>query len=130
MRRNPALLVTSLLSIVLASLHLADDVAYGSDKSVTLSIIIVAILAIWLYGTLMLPERVSGHIIMLLGSLLGFAIFLIHATGSGGLPGLEIGKSSGAYFFVWTLLALAVVSLLSLVVSAQSLWSLLRSKAH
>jgi hypothetical protein len=37
---------------------------------------------------------------------------------------------SGAFFFVWTLLALAVVSLLSLTVSAQGLWSLLRSKAR
>ncbi len=77
----------------------------------------------------MLPERRAGHIIMLLGSLLGLTIFLIHLTGGAGLPGHEIGKLSGAFFFVWTLLALAVVSLLSLTVSAHGLWSLLRSKA-
>jgi hypothetical protein len=130
MKRNFVLQVTSLLSILLASLHLADDIVYGSDKGVTLSLIIVAILAVWLYGTLMLPERLAGHIIMLLGSLLGLAIFLIHVTGTGGLPGIEIGKLSGAFFFVWTLLALAVVSLLSLTVSAHGLWNLLRSKAR
>ncbi len=44
------------------------------------------------------------------------------------LQGIEIGKLSGLFFFVWTLLALAVVSLLSLTASAQGLWSLLRSK--
>jgi len=130
MKRNLVLLVTSLLSILLASLHLVDDIVYGSDKGMTLSLLIVAILAVWLYGTLMLPERLAGHIIMLLGSLLGLSIFLVHVTGTGGLPGIEIGKLSGAFFFVWTLLALAVASILSLTVSAHGLWNLLRSKAH
>jgi len=130
MKRNLVLLVTSLLSIILASLHLADDIAYGSDKGMISSLLIVAILAVWLYGTLVLSEHLAGHIIMLLGSLAGLTIFLAHVTGAGGLPGIEIGKSSGAFFFVWTLLALAVVSLLSLTVSARDLWNLLRSKAH
>jgi hypothetical protein len=96
---------------------------------VALNLLIVAIL-VWLYGTLMLSERPAGYIIMLLGSLAGLTIFLAHVTGAGGLVGIEIGKMSGPFFFVWTLLALAVVSLLSLAVSAQGLWSLLRSKAR
>ncbi len=78
----------------------------------------------------MLPERRVGYIIMLVGSLLGLTIFVTHLTGTGGLPGVHIGKLSGPFFFVWTLLALAVVSLLSLTVSAQGLWSRLRSKAR
>ncbi|HEY2473440.1 MAG TPA: hypothetical protein VGI19_01435 [Candidatus Cybelea sp.] len=129
MKRNLVLLVTSLLSILLASFHLVDDIVYGSEKGVASNLIIVAVLAVWLYGTLMLPERRSGHIIMLLGSLLGLTVFLTHLTGTGGLAGNEIGKLSGAFFFVWTLLALAVVSLLSLTLSTYGLWSLLRSKA-
>jgi hypothetical protein len=127
--RNHILPVTSLFSILLASFHLVDDVVYGSDKGVTLNLLMVAILAVWLYGTLMLPERRTGHIIMLLGSLVGLGIFLVHLTGTGGLPGIEIGKLSGAFFFVWTLLALAVVSLLSLTLSVHGLWNLLRSKS-
>jgi hypothetical protein len=130
MKRNLVLPVLSLLSIVLASLHLADDIAYGSETGVASNLLIVAILAVWLYGTLMLSERLAGHIIMLLGSLLGLTVFLAHVTGAGGLPGMEIGKSSGAFFFVWTLLALAVVSLVTLVVCANGLWNLLRSKPH
>ena len=122
--------VTSLLSILLASFHLVDDIVYGSEKGVAVNLLIVAILAVWLYGTLMLPERLAGHIIMLLGSLLGLTVFFAHLTGAGGLQGIEIGKMSGAFFFVWTLLALAVLSLLSLTLSAQGLWSLLRSKAQ
>jgi hypothetical protein len=127
-KRNFVLPVTSLLAILLASFHLADDIVYGSDKGVGSNLLMVAILAVWLYGTVMLPERPAGYIIMLLGSLLGLTVFLVHLTGAGGLLGIEIGKMSGAFFFVWTLLALAVFSLLSLTLSAQSLWSLLRSE--
>jgi hypothetical protein len=126
--RNVILRVTSLLAILLASFHLVDDIVYGSEKSVASNVLIVVILAVWLYGTLMLAERRSGHIIMLLGSLAGLVIFAVHVTGTGGLAGIEIGKLSGAFFFVWTLLALAVVSLLSLAISAHGLWNLLRSK--
>jgi hypothetical protein len=130
MKRNLVLPVASLLSILLASFHLVDDIVYGSDKGVALNLLMVAILAIWLYGTLMLPERPAGYIIMLLGSLLGLTVFFVHLTGNGGLQGIEIGKMSGAFFFVWTLLALAVISLFSLTLSTQGLWSLLRSKAR
>jgi hypothetical protein len=129
-KRNLVLPITSLLAILLASFHLVDDIVYGSERSLASNLLIVAILAIWLYGTLMLSERRSGHIIMLVGSLLGLTIFFVHVTGTGGLLGIEIAKLSGAFFFVWTLLALAVVSLVSLTVSALGLWSLLRSKAR
>jgi hypothetical protein len=127
-KRNLVLPITSLLSILFASFHLVDDIVYGSDKGVALNLLVVAILAVWLYGTLMLPERRAGYIIMLLGSLVGLGIFLVHVTGTGGLAGIEIGKLSGPFFFVWTLLALAVLSLLSLTISAHGLWRLLRSK--
>lgn len=122
MKRTLLLPVTSVLAILFASFHLVDDIVYGSDKSAASSIIVAAILAVWLYGTLVLPERRAGHIIMLVGSLLGLVIFVVHVTGAGGLAGIHIGKLSGVFFYVWTLLALAVVSLLSLALSAQSLW--------
>ena len=117
----------SLIAILLATFHLVDDIVYGSEKGVASNVIIVVILAVWLYGTLVLFERRSGHGIMLVGSLLGLLIFVTHITGAGGLAGIHIGKLSGAFFFVWTLLALAVVSLLSLALSAHGLWNLLRS---
>ena len=129
MKRNLVLPVTSLLSILLASFHLVDDIVYGSEKGVASNVLVVAILAVWLYGTLMLTERRAGLIIMLLGSLAGLTIFLVHVTGPGGLQGIQVGKMSGAFFFVWTLVALAVGSVLSLTLSARGLWSLLRSKS-
>ena len=129
MKRNLVLPVTSLLTILLVSFHLVDDIVYGSEKGVASNLIMVAVLAVWLYGTLMLSERRSGHSIMLIGSLLGLVIFVTHLTGAGGLAGIEIGRLSGAFFFVWTLLSLAVVSLVSLTLSAHGLWNLLRSNA-
>ena len=128
MKRNFVLRIASLFSILLVSFHLVDDIIYGSEKGVASNLIMVAVLAVWLYGALVLSERRSGHIIMLIGSLVGLVVFAVHLTGTGGLAGINIGKLSGAFFFVWTLLALAVVSLLSLALSAQGLWNLLRSK--
>lgn len=128
-KRNLLLPVTSLLSIIFASFHLVDDIVYGSERALLPSVLIVVILSVWLYGALVLAERRSGHIIMLLGSLLGLTVFLVHLTGPGGLPGIHIAQLSGAFFFVWTLLALAVVSLISLMLSALGLWSLARPSA-
>ena len=129
MKRNLVLRTSSLLSILLASFHLVDDIVYGSEKGMTSNLLMVGILAVWLYGTLMLPERRAGHIIILLGSLLGLTIFMTHVNGSGGIAGVQIGKLSGAFFFVWTLLALAVISVVSLTISAYGLWSLRRPRA-
>jgi hypothetical protein len=36
--------------------------------------------------------------------------------------GGAIAKSSGAFFFIWTLLALAVTALFSVILSARALW--------
>lgn len=129
MKRNIVLTTTALLSIVLLSLHLTDDIVYGSDRAAVLNVIVVAILVTWLYGTLVLAERRSGYAIMLLGSVLGMGVFTVHVSRSGGLPAGALAQSSGAFFFVWTLLALAVTSVFSAILSVHGLWDLRRSKA-
>ncbi len=82
----------------------------------------VLILVVWLYGTLVLAERRSGYVIILVASLLGSGIPVIHMMGAG--LGGAIAKSSGAFVFVWTLLALGVTGLFSVILSARGLWSL------
>ncbi len=82
------------------------------------------ILVVWLYGTLVLAERRSGYVIMLVGSLLGLSMPVIHVMGAGGVFRGEIAKSSGAFLFVWTLHALGVTAMFSLILSARGLWSL------
>ena len=86
------------------------------------------ILVVWLYGTLVLTERRSGHVIMLLGSLLASGVPVIHMMGKG--LGGEFAKSSGAFFFVWTLLALGVTGTFSVILSASGLWRLLWGQSH
>lgn len=129
MKRSVVLTSTSLLSILLLSLHLADDIVYGTDKSAAVNVIAAAVLVIWLYGTLALGERRSGYAIMLLGSLMGMAVFTIHVSRAGGLSAGTLAVSSGAFFFVWTLLVLAVTSTFSAILAVHGLWNLRRSKA-
>jgi hypothetical protein len=72
---------------------------------------------------LVLAERRSGYVIILLGSLLGLVVPVIHMMGKGVGVGSNIANSSGAFFFVWTLLALGVTALFSVILSVRGLWS-------
>jgi hypothetical protein len=120
MKHKVTLTITSLLSILFMAFHLTDDIVRGIEPGTLSNFTGVLILVVWLYGTLVLAERRSGYVIMLLGSLLGSGIPVIHMMGKG--VG-EIARSSG-FFFVWTLLALGVTAIFSVVLSARGLWSL------
>jgi len=122
MKHNVVLTITSLLSILFLTFHLTDDIVRGFEKGGLSTLTAVPILVVWLYGTLVLAERRSGYIIILLGSLLGLAVPVIHMMGKG--VGGEIAKSSGAFFFIWTLIAVGVTALFSVILSVRGLWSL------
>ena len=102
--------------------HLTDDIIRGFEKGGVSNLTAVPIFVVWLYGTLVLTERRSGYVIMLLGSLLSMAVLVLHMKGAG--VGGDIAKSSGAFFFVWTLITLGVTGLFSLILSVRGLWSL------
>ena len=121
MKPNVLLTIASLLSILLSTFHLSDDIVRGMEKGGLSNLIAVPILVIWLYGTLVLAGRRSGYVIILLGSLLASAMPVVHMTGAG--VGGAIAKSSGAFFFVWTLIALGVTGLFSIILAARGLWS-------
>ena len=124
MKQNVILIITSLLSILLVTFHLADDIVRGFEKGGVSNLTIVPILVVWLYATLVLVERRAGYVINLLLSLLTLGIPVIHMSGKGVGAGSRIADSSGAFFFVWTLIALGVIALFSLVLSARGLWGL------
>ena len=126
MKRSVLLTITSLLSILFLTFHLADDIVRGFEKGGLSNLTAVPILVTWLYGTLVLAERRSGYVIILLGSILGSGIPVIHFMGRGGVVGGEVAKSGGAFFFVWTLIALGVTSVFSVILSARGLWGLIR----
>jgi hypothetical protein len=123
-RHNIALTVASLLSIVFVTFHMADDIVRGMENGGLSSLIIVPILVIWLYGTLELSERRSGYVIILLGSLLGAVVPVVHFGKTGGVAAGEIAKSSGSLFFVWTQIALGVTAVFSVILSVRGLWRL------
>ena len=124
MKHNVMLTITSLLSILLLTFHLTDDIVRGFEKGGLANLTAVPILVVWLYGTLVLAERRSGYIIMLLGALLGLGIPIIHMKGKGVGIASGIASSSGGFFFIWTLIALGVTALFSFILSVHGLWSL------
>jgi hypothetical protein len=119
MKRNVVLEVASLLSIILLTFHLTDDIVRGMEPGTLFDLIPVPILAIWLYGMLVLRERRSGYVIILLGSLLGLVIPFVHMKGAG--VGGAVAKSAGGFFFIWTLYALSVTSFFSALLAARGL---------
>jgi hypothetical protein len=102
MKHQVMLTIASLLSILFLTLHLTDDILRGMASGKVSNLVAVPILVVWLYGTLVLTERRSGYVIILLGSLLGLGVPVIHMMGNGVGVGGTIAKSSGAFFFVWT----------------------------
>src|SRR4051812_32789574 len=120
MRQNAILVVTSLLSILLLTLHITDDIVRGISKAEPSNSALLA-LAIFLYGTLVLAERRSGYIVMLLVGLFAAGMPVIHMRGA---HYGEIARSAGGFFFVWTLWALGGLGGFTVIASARSLWRL------
>jgi len=126
MKQNVILVIASLLSIILLTFHLTDDIVRGMEPGTLFDLIPVPILAVWLYGTLVLMERPWGYVIVLLGSLIGLLVPVVHMKGAG--VGGAIAKSPEGFFFIWTLYALSVSSLFSVFLAARGLLGHLRSK--
>ncbi len=129
MKENLTLTIASLLSILFTSFHHADDVVRGFAPGKFSNLVPVVFLLVWLYATLVLAGRRSGYIIILVVSFLASGLPVVHMRGAG-LAGGRIANSSGAFFFVWTLLALGVTALFSAILSAHGLWSLRRGQSR
>jgi hypothetical protein len=128
MKQNLILIIMSLLSILFMTFHLTDDTLRaraGTPEAGGLTLIVVPILVVWLYGTLVLAERRSGHVIMLIGALLGMSMPVVHVMlGPGRVFSGQLVKSGGGFLFVWTLHAMGVTGMFSLILSVRGLWSL------
>lgn len=130
MKHNVMLTITSLLSILFFTIHVADDIVRGFEKGGVYNLTAVPIFVVWLYGTLVLAERRSGYVIVLLGSLLSLAVPILHMKGKGVGIASGIANSSGGFFFIWTIIALGVTALFSVILSAHGLWSLRRGQSR
>jgi hypothetical protein len=126
MKERSVLVATSLLSVLLLTFHLTDDIVRGFEKGQLSNLVALPICVVWLYAVLLLAERRAGLIIILLLSLLGTYVPVVHFGGHGVGAGSRIAHTGGAFFFVWTLIAIGVTSLFSVILAARGLWSLRR----
>jgi hypothetical protein len=119
MKPNVLLVVTSLVSILLMSFHIAEDIVLGFAGGGLSNLFGIGILAVYLCGALLGSDRRWGLTILLVGSLLAVTMPVLHMMGAG----VGVKRSAGAYFFVWTLYALGMTGTLGIILSARSLWS-------
>jgi hypothetical protein len=120
MKPSVMLTVASLLSLLLVTLHLTDDVLLQAEGAVKYPIPVL-IFAVWLYGTLMLSDRVPGYVIMLLGGLVAAGMIVLHSKGG-------VVHKDGGFFFVWTMFALSATGWFTVILSARGLWLMLRAR--
>jgi hypothetical protein len=130
MNHKVTMTVTSLLSVLLFAFHWADEVSRGMEAGTLSAFGGVVILVVWLSGTLVLGDRRSGYIITLVGGILGLGVLILHMSGSGMVAGRIPANSSGAFFWVLTLIALGVTSTIAGILSARALWSMRRGRSR
>ena len=129
MKQYTILVVMSLLSILLVTFHVSDDIVRGFEPGGFKHIQTILTMAVWLYGTVALAGRRSGYIVMLLGALLGSVVSIAHMRGAGYVGG-RIANTDGMLLWVFSQLALGVTASVSVVLAAQALWSLRRGQGR
>jgi hypothetical protein len=123
MKHNVMLTIASLLSIILVTFHLSEEIVRGMEPGGLNMLIAVAFMLVWLYGALVLAGRRSGYIIMLVGAIFGTGIPILHMSGAGLVGGKVAADPGGAFFWVWGNLTMGTISAFSLIVAVRCLWS-------
>ena len=127
MNRNLLLTVSSLLTLLLLTFHLAADVAYGFEPGDTKMVIGALIAVTYLSGILLVPRGLLGYIILLVFAVLATGVPIIHMSGSG-LVGPRVAGSSGVFLWVWSNFFLDVTEIFSAIVAMLEIWGLVRSR--
>ncbi len=117
MKRSVILTITSLLSIVLLILHVTDDIVRGVDTAGPITLIFLAVLAVLLYGTLVLAERRSGYISTLVVGIAAAAMPAIHLRAAG----MVNMTKPGTFFFLFTLFMLGMLGGFGIILSVRGL---------
>ncbi len=125
---NPrvTLTITSLLSVLLFAFHWSDEISRGMEPGTLSAFGGIVILVVWLSGTLVLGNRRSGYIISLIGGILGLGVLILHMSGKGMVGGRIPPNSPGAFFWIWTLIALGSTSTIAAILAGNGLWSMRR----
>jgi len=118
------LTVTSLLSLILLTIHVSDDIARGISSLDFASMIAVLVVAMLLYATLTGEGRRAGAVSGFLIGLLALAMPALHFRGA---HMNEIARSNGGLFFVWTLWALGALGGAGMILSLRAFLASFRS---
>ena len=124
MKQTAMLTTASLLTILFMTFHLTGDILFRMAPAGLVNLLAVFIFVVQLYGTLVLGGRRAGYIIIFLGSALALVVPVVHMKGTRGVIGGDIGTSSQAFLFVWTILALGITATFSIILSASAVLSL------
>jgi len=118
MKQSDLLSAATILSVLLLALHISQDIVFGFDSAGLNHLVGVAILVVVLCGAVLLRERRSGQVIMLLGGLMAIGMLPLHMR-NGLRP--EFLEKSGALLFVFTLYVLGVNGAFSVILAIQGL---------
>lgn len=118
MKQTDLLSATSILSVILLALHISQDIVFGLDRAGLNHLVGVAILLVIACGAVLLRERTSGKVIMLLGGVMAAGMLPLHMR-NGLRP--EFLARDGALLFIWTIYLLGVLGAFSIILAAQSL---------
>jgi hypothetical protein len=126
-KQRVMLTTTSLLSVLFLSLHFTSDFIHNQGELSLQGLFITAlILVVILVGTLVLAERRSGHLLMLLGSLGALGMPVLHLWREGAAARAMVRPD--AFIFVWALVCLAVTGIFGAILSVNGLVGLMRAR--
>ena len=112
MTHQRLLVRTSLLSVLLLTLHLAEDAYHSTPGTIEAgwgNLMAVVILTLMLAGPALVPEFRFGRMIMLFVALAAIAMPALHFSNNG-----NRSRVSDGLLFIWCLIALGVNGLFSL----------------
>ena len=118
MKQDDLLCATSMLSVFLLALHISQDIVFGFDRAGLNHLVGVAILLVIVCGAMLLRERRSGKVIMLLGGVMAAGMLPLHMR-NGLRP--EFLEKDGALLFIWTLYLLGVTGVFSIILAIDGL---------
>ena len=121
MKDRLTLTVASLITIVLLVLHLSIEIAHAIEPGTVSTYIGIFALVLVLYGTLVLGDRRSGLVIMLLGGILGAGVPMLHMRGAGMAAG-KLANSSHGLLWVFSNLLLGLAGTFVIVLAVRGLW--------
>jgi hypothetical protein len=123
MRHNRMLTITSLLSILFLSFHLAQDALRAPRESFAAgpgNFAVIGTLFVLLWGTVMLAGRRWGYGIQFFTGVIALGMPILHLRKHGIGPDPRPG---GTFFFMWTMIVLGVLGIFTAALAARAFWN-------